>query len=76
MLSLCIRNERMTYKLKNAGEVKNPMVYLLCYSLLSIIASQLEEIRPLNSSCLWVVVTGLGHLGLTQIGSHDVQNLI
>ena len=39
----------MSYKPKNATE--NKKAALLCYSLLSNIASQLEETGPLNSSC-------------------------
>ena len=40
----------MSYKLKNVTENKKAVVHLLCFSLLSNIASQLEETGPLNSS--------------------------
>ena len=41
----------MSYKPKNASENKKAVVHLLCYLLLSNIASHLEETGLLNSSC-------------------------
>ena len=37
---------RVSYNLKNASENKKAVVHLLCYLLLSNIASQLEEVGP------------------------------
>ena len=42
-----MREARVSYKPKNATENKKAVVHLLCYLLLSNIASQLEETRPL-----------------------------
>ena len=56
----------MSYELKNTGENKKAVVYLLHHLLLSNIASQLEEIRPLNSRCLLVCTAELAQYPLFQ----------